>query len=133
MTEKKANTKVIILSVAAVAVLAAILAGVYFAFGPKGTPGNKTITVQVVAGETSKDFTIQTDAEMLGTALKEQNLIEGEQSEFGMFITVVDGIAADSSKNEYWSITKSGEMLNTGADSTPIADGDHFELTLASY
>ena len=70
---------------------------------------------------------------MLGTALKEQNLIEGEQSEFGMFITVVDGIAADSSKNEYWSITKSGEILNTGADSTPIADGDHFELTLASY
>lgn len=133
MTEKRNNTRIIIISVAAVAVLAAILAGVYFAFGPKGTAGSKTITVQVVTEEVSKDVTIQTDAEMLGTALQEQNLIEGEESEFGMFITMVDGIVADSSKNEYWSITKSGEMLNTGADSTPIADGDHFELTLVTY
>ena len=27
-------------------------------------------------------------------------------------------------------VTKSGEMVNTGADQTPIADGDAFELTL---
>ena len=30
---------------------------------------------------------------------------------------------------EWWKLTKDGEMVNTSADATPIADGDHFELT----
>ena len=30
---------------------------------------------------------------------------------------------------EWWKLTKGGEMVNSSADSTPIADGDHFELT----
>ena len=127
------SKKAITISIAAVVLLAAILAGVYFSFGPKGTAGTKTITVQVITKEDSRGYTLKTNAEMLGDALQEQALIQGEQGEFGMFITTVDGITADSSKQEYWSITKGGEMVNTGADSTPIADGDQFELTLETY
>ena len=47
-----------------------------------------------------------------------------------MFITTVDGETADESKEQWWCITKSGEMVNTGADQTPIQDQDIFELTL---
>ena len=42
----------------------------------------------------------------------------------------MDGETADESKQEWWKLTKEGEMVNTGADVTPIADGEHYELTL---
>ena len=37
------------------------------------------------------------------------------------------------SANQWWAISKSGEMATTGVDTTPIADGDHFELTLSVW
>ena len=63
-------------------------------------------------------------------ALDEQKLIEGTESEYGIYIKTVDGITANEENQEWWCITKGGETLFTGADTTPIADGDHFELTL---
>ena len=41
-----------------------------------------------------------------------------------------DGEQADDSKQQWWCLTKGGEMVNTSADLTPIADGDRYELTL---
>ena len=96
--------------------------------------GAKTITVDIVtpAGDTTntKTVTIHTDAEYLRGALDEQKLIEGTESEYGIYIKTVDGITANEENQEWWCITKGGETLFTGADTTPIADGDHFELTL---
>ena len=40
-----------------------------------------------------------------------------------------DGETAEESAQEWWKLTKGGEMVNTGVDATPIADGDAFELT----
>lgn len=132
---KKMNTKkVVIISIAVLLVVAAAFAGLYFGFAPKGTEGSKSIDVQVVfADGTSKDFDISTDEEFLRGALEQEKLIAGEESEYGLFITEVDGVACDSSKNEWWCITKGGEMVATGVDTTPIADGDKFELTLSTY
>ena len=45
----------------------------------------------------------------------------------------VDGETAQDSLNQWWCVTKGGERVNTGADLTPIADGDRFELTLSVY
>ncbi len=96
--------------------------------------GAKTITVDIVtpAGETTttKTVTIHTDAEFLRGALDQEKLIAGDESEYGIYIKTVDGITANEANQEWWCITKGGETLFTGADSTPIADGDHFELTL---
>ena len=55
---------------------------------------------------------------------------EGTESAYGLFITTVDGETADDSLQQWWCITRSGEMLSTGADQTPIADGEQYELTL---
>ncbi|MCI9421307.1 MAG: DUF4430 domain-containing protein [Dorea sp.] len=105
--------------------------GIYKVFMPKGQTGAKEITVTVVhADETSKDFVYQTDAAYLGEVLKSEELVEGTEGEFGMFITSVDGETADDSKEQWWCITKGGEALNTSADQTPIEDGEKFELTL---
>lgn len=127
MKEKK---KVIIAVVALIAAVA-VFAGVYFAFGrPETSAGSKTVTIEVVAPDYSNTHKIKTDAEFLGDALKEEGIIEGEESQYGLFITSVDSIKADDSKQQWWCITKGGADVMTGVDVTPIADGDTFELTL---
>ena len=45
-------------------------------------------------------------------------------------MTTVNGVTVDDSKQQWWCFTQDGEMLMTGVDTTPIADGDHFEITL---
>lgn len=127
MKEKK---KVIIAIVALIAAIA-VFAGVYFAFGrPETNAGSKTLTIEVSASDYSKTHEIKTDAEFLGEALKEEGIIEGEEGQYGLFITSVDSIKADDSKQQWWCITKGGADVMTGVDVTPIADGDTFELTL---
>lgn len=126
------NRKTII-AIIIFAVLIAAAALAWHFFGPQNDvqAGSKEICVTVVHGNGStKDLKFRTDAEFLGTALDEQKLIEGDEGEYGIFITAVDGETADASKEQWWNITKGGEMLMTGADMTPIADGDRFEITL---
>ncbi len=104
---------------------------IYFVTAPGTTEGSKEITVQVIHGdESEKEFVYQTDAEYLGDVLLENELVVGTESEYGLYITEVDGEAADESQEQWWGISKDGEMTSTGADTTPIEDGDHFELTL---
>ncbi len=91
---------------------------------------SKTITVDVVTEESTKSVEIQTDEGNLGRAMVNHGLVEDNPSDFGLYILTADGITADESKQEWWCITKGGEELMTGADDTPIADGDKFELTL---
>ncbi len=92
--------------------------------------GSKTIKVEVVADETSVTFTIKTNADTLGDALIEHSLVEGEEGQFGLYIKKVNGMLADYDVDQtYWGLTKDGEYVMTGADTTTIADGEHYELT----
>ena len=96
-----------------------------------GTAEFSTITLTVTHGDGStKDFTIQTSQEMLGAALLDEKLIEGEDSEYGLFVTTVDGETADDSNQEWWCLTVGGESAMTGVDSTPVEDGGTYGLTL---
>lgn len=130
---KKTNKKTIIIVVAVVLVLAAAFAVVYTQFKPKTAQGEKQITVKVVLEDESvQTYPISTDAEYLGQALKEQNLVEGEEGSFGLFVTTVAGVKADDSKQQWWCLTKGGESVTTGVDQTPIANGETYELTLTT-
>ena len=112
----------------AACLLAALL---YLQTRPETAAGDKTIDVVVVHGDGSEAaFQYQTDAEYLGDVLTENGLVEGTESTYGLFITTVDGETADDSLQQCWCITREGEMLSTGADQTPIADGEQYELTL---
>ena len=113
-------------------VVACLLAAVlYIQTQPGTTEGAKAIDVVVVHGDGSEaTFQYQTDAEYLGDVLTENGLVEGTESSYGLFITTVDGETADDSLQQWWCITREGEMLSTGADQTPIADGEQYELTL---
>lgn len=95
------------------------------------TTGSKTITLTVVHGDgTSNDITVSTDAENLRDALEAEGIIAGEDSSYGMFVQTVDGETADDGEQEWWCLTKGGEMWNYGVDDTEIADGDVYEFTL---
>ena len=98
---------------------------------PQTTDGHKSIAIVVVHGDgTGKTFSYQTNAAYLGEVLEEQALASGTDSIYGTFITTVDGETADSNQQEWWCITKNGEMLSTSADQTPIANQEQYELTL---
>ena len=127
---KRPLNKKLLLGAAALVLAVAVLAGLYLATRPAGAAGDKTITVTVAAHGSEDVFTIETDAEYLRGALESADLIEGTESEYGLFVTAVNGIAADDSKQEWWCFTKGGEEMMTGVDATPIADGDAYEITL---
>jgi len=126
------SSKVMI--IVACVVLAVVVVGMYFVykeFMPKPQDGSKNITIEVIIeDEVVRTVEISTDAEYLREALEEESLIEGNESEYGFFITAVNGRAADDSKQEWWMITKNGETHMIGVSETPVADGEKYELTL---
>ena len=121
----------VVLSCAAFVLVIAAMIMIYTQFKPEAQKGAKDIVVEVVIPDVStEEFKINTDAENLRQALEEKALVKGSESEFGLFVTEVNGRVVDDSKQEWWNFTKSGEMLSTGVDDTMIADGDHYEITL---
>ena len=129
----KGNRKTLF-AVAALAVVAALMLGIWYFTRPQAQEGAKTVVVEVVhTDKSAKEFTYHTDAEYLGELLLAEKLVEGDDSGFGLFITTVDGETAQDSLRQWWCITKDGKQTETGADTVPIADGDHFELTMSTY
>ncbi len=128
--QKKPVNKKLWLALALLVAAAAVALGLWYFNRPAVVGGEKTITATVVANGGEEAFTVTTEEEYLRGALESIDLIAGEESEYGLFVKTVNGITADDSKQEWWCFTKGGEMLETGVDSTPIADGDAFEITL---
>lgn len=104
---------------------------VYLSDTELGT-GVKTIQVEVKVEDQSITFTLHTDRNTLGDVLTDHSLAEGEKSIYGLYIKKVNGITADYDIDKsWWNICKDGKSLSTGADSTGIADGEHYELVYA--
>ena len=128
----KANQKTK-LAAAVLAVAAALMLGLWYFNRPQARAGAETVADVAPRHGASKEFSYNTPAEYLGELLVDEGLAQGEQGAYGLFITTVDGETAQDSLRQWWCITKGGERVDTGADATPIADGDHFELTLSTY
>lgn len=125
----KKNGK-LIAGAAAILVLIAVFAGIWFATRPATSEGAKTITVEVVhKDESSKTFTYHTDGEYLGEVLQSEGLVKGEQGDYGLYMTEVDGEAAVyETDGAYWAFYQDGEYASQSIDQTPISDGDSFSL-----
>ncbi len=96
----------------------------------KGDNSEKTITVTVIddKGE-STVFTITTNSPNLRGALEQEKLVEGEESDLGLYVKVVNGLRADYEKDgAWWGFYKDGKQLPAGIDNTVIADGDRYEI-----
>ena len=127
----KNNTRNIIISIAALIVLAALFFTAYQLLRPRGAEGNKKIHFTVlVNNETIKSYDFRTDAEYLRQALEEENLIEGDEGTYGLWVTTVAGRKADSGKEEWWALYKNDKLSMTGVDDTPLEDNDSIEYRL---
>ena len=91
--------------------------------------GSKTVAIEVKAGENSVTLTVKTDKETLADVLLEHALVGGDITEYGLAVYVINGMRADwNTDGAYWGMYKNGEYLMTGASSTIIADGEHYEF-----
>ena len=125
-----------LIAAAILAIIVLVFVGIWFGTRPAAVEGAKALTIQVVHGDRStKNFDLHTDAENLGDALLEHKelAVMGSDSEYGLYITSVDGEEASDADQTYWCISQDGEILTVGADSQPIADGEHYELTLSKW
>lgn len=92
--------------------------------------GANTLKVEVTAEEKTITFTVKTDKSTVGEALLEQNLIEGENSAYGLYIKKVNGILADYDTDQtYWAFYINGEYATSGVDTTDIDVNATYQLT----
>ena len=125
------TTKIIAVAVLLVLVVGA--AAAHFAFTPQAQEGGKTIVLLVTHSDGgTHEFTLHTPAETLGEAMREIDIVEGEEGPYGIFVTAVDGETVDSALEQWWCFTKGGETMMTGIDDTVIADGEHYEAVFTT-
>ena len=94
--------------------------------------GAKTFALELEVGEHLITFTINTDADTVGDALLALDLIAGEESSYGIYVKVVNGMEADYDKDQrYWALMINGEYAMSGVDTTEIEEGVVYRLVYA--
>ena len=105
------------------------------------TGGQKSEGGEVGVGKTSfnfkvtskdgkvTDFKVNTDKTNLGEALTDVGLIEGENSQYGLYVKKVNGEEHDFNVDgTFWSLYENGEMAMTGVDGIVITAGATYEF-----
>lgn len=91
--------------------------------------GANSFYFEVVVGEHSVTFLINTDETVVGKALLAHGIIAGDEGDFGLYVKTVNGMFADYDVNSaYWAFYQDGEMMMTGVDMTDIEAGAHYEM-----
>lgn len=77
-------------------------------------------------------FEIHTDAETVGEALIELELIAGDEGPYGLYVKTVNGITADYDKDKvYWAFYVNDEYGTSGVELTEIEDGAIYSFRIA--
>lgn len=92
--------------------------------------GTKSIQVQITYDDVGKVTEVETDAEFLSDWVQEQQGFGWTESEYGIFIEVVDWRVADSEKQEWWCILVDGESATVGVSQIPVEDGKEYTFQL---
>lgn len=77
-------------------------------------------------------YNVSTNKETVGAALLELGLIAGENGDYGLMVTSVEGNTIDTS-SQYWAFYVNGEYAMTGVDSTNIEKGATYALKAESF
>ncbi len=133
--EEKKNNKKLIAVIAGILILAVICIGLLFVYRStreEAVEGGKSITVQVESQRDNYSFnqTYSTNEQYLGDFLDKEGLIGFDTSEYGRFITSVQGYEAKSDEQSWWCVSVNGESAMTGVDEIAITDGDTYLLEL---
>ena len=74
-------------------------------------------------------YNVHTDETTVGAALLGVGLIDGDESEYGLYVKTVDGVTKDyDTDGQYWSFYVDGEYASSGVDSTEITAGSSYEF-----
>ena len=87
--------------------------------------GEKSFSFQVsFADGRTAAYSVHTDADTVGEALQSLELIDGDDSEYGLYVTTVCGETLDwNTDHMYWAFYENGEYATAGVDSTPVTEG----------
>ena len=89
----------------------------------------KVVVTDLDGNETA--FEYSSNAASVGEALVTEGLIEGHETEYGLYIDTVNGITADWDADQtYWAFYINGEYATTGVDGTEIVADTTYGLTL---
>lgn len=87
-----------------------------------------TLTVTDLDGKETS-FEIHTDKKTVGEALLDAGLIAGEEGQYGLYVTTVNGITLDWDKDgKYWAFYIDGEYATTSLDLTDITPDASYSL-----
>ena len=92
--------------------------------------GAKAFELTIVDKEgVTHAYLIHTDEEMVGLALMDLELIDGEDGPYGLYIKSVLGQVLDyETDGMYWAFYVNNEYAMTGVDLTPVIEGDRYQL-----
>lgn len=124
--------------IAVLAVIAAVMLGIFLINRPKTMEGSKSIVIEVLDKEGElKNFSGKTDAEFLKEAMDDFSqagfTYKGSESEYGLYITEINGETASDEDKAYWAIYVNGEYGQYGADQQPVTDGDTYRFAYETY
>lgn len=87
--------------------------------------GNTVFAFTVVGSDGAETaFEVHTDKAIVGEALLDCGLIAGDESDYGLYVKVVNGVTADyDTDGAYWAFYVDGEYAQSGVDSTNIEEG----------
>lgn len=127
---RKNNAKRIV-SLVLCMVLIAAMALMAAGCGSKPATGKAFTFVVTDLEGNEKTFNISTEKATVGEALLDEGLIQGENSDFGLYVTTVDGVSADWDKDQtYWAFYIDGEYAMTGVDATEVTEGATYSFVL---
>ncbi|WP_283607974.1 DUF4430 domain-containing protein [Faecalispora anaeroviscerum] len=129
-SRRSTSTAIIIFVVAAI-----VLSGMWWFFSPRGTTGNKDITITLTNQQgSSRDYKVSTDAEYLKEAAESVLTLGGKDSKQGFAVYSINGETADFEKTKaYWAIYVNGAYGKYSVDKQPVTDGDTYAFVYESY
>ena len=113
-----------------IAVIAIALFVKNFMPKPVSTEGSKTVTVKIDGGSAMTfTYTVHTDGKYLIDVMNEMKesemfTFETQDSQYGAYVTSINGKEADSS--HYWAIYVNDDYGQYGISEQPVNDGDAY-------
>jgi hypothetical protein len=130
------KNKKLVIAVIALALVVALMAGLYVSTRPQAVEGTKQVTVVIIHKDgTQKEFVYDTDAENLAQLLLEKELATGYTSEeYGFTVESVDGVTADwAVDGAYWALYEGEEYATTSAAGIMLTDGGVYKLVYETF
>ena len=129
------NKKLVIAAVA-LALVIALMAGLYLTTRPQAVEGGKQVTIVIVHKDgTEKKLEYTTEQEYLADLLLEKELATGYASEeYGFTVESVDGVTADwAADNAYWALYEGDAYATTSASGIVLVDGGVYKLVYETF